>query len=983
MSMRRKSFLTKGIVLFIVFFSVFSFADANALELGDLSNRIAVLYSSQNGLPSSEANTICQTENGYIWIGSYAGLIRYDGKRFQNLSESENLPAGIRILFESSDGTLWIGTNDEGIYSYKNDVFTQCVLSDGTPLPSVRCIAQTPDNTLYVGTTGGIYFSQNGVFFQASDPVMQQAVDCLAVDQNGTLWGCGSAASIFAWQDGKVVGYWKPHELIDENYKSLATDGERVYIGTFSNKILAIEIKDNKYTEDSFVIYTLSTGPLSTVNSIFRSVDGKLWIGADNGTGYINDSNEIITNEELIACTGVSQIIQDYENNLWIASSKKGIYQISEGRFYHDLATGGMSINATAVTDRGTFIATDTGLRIVNKHWQEIQIPGLELLRDIRIRDVMVDSKGLVWICTYSDLGLFCYDTQKGQVQVYTDADGLLNSWTRKAVELSDGRVAILTYHGLNFIKNGIVLSEHFGSEEGIKALPILCLTETPDQTLYAGTDGDGLYSIRNGELKKEKDGCLDGLSVVLAMARDPENGGVWFSSGNDMFFVDAQGSPRKLPKFTTGVGSVFDIVFSGEDVIFTKSEGIYIVNRERMLNDEEVTSVSYSLKDGLRGNMNANSRSVLYEDCLFLTSSEGLNLFPLSGQYESATAPKVYINNIVIQKENGEETFSYIPVDGEQTIRIPNDTRRLMIRFACLSFAGRACKIEYALSGFDTVLTEVYSSDESTATYTNLPGGKYTFTLKAVNSAGMESELPVRLVIDKELTFWEHTWVKILTIATGVLLFLLIFWLKFRQVKKDQERYRAITHQSLETMANTIDAKDSYTKGHSMRVATYSRELARRLNLSKREQEEIYFIALLHDIGKIGTPDAILNKPGKLTNEEFDIIRKHTVDGAGILSKFTILPHIWKGARWHHERIDGMGYPDGLKGNDIPYLARIICVADAFDAMATNRPYRNAMDMEKIVQELQDCKNTQFEAEIVDHMVEYIREEEEKLSGS
>jgi len=980
---KKSGFLKRFIELILVLSMMLSAFPASAVEIENVSNRIAVVYDNEKGLPSSEANALCQTANGYVWIGSYAGLIRYDGKKFQNLCETEEVAAGIRALFETADGSLWIGTNDDGVYQYQGDGFISRGHENGSALPSVRCFAQLPDGSLYAGTTSGLFLYEDGCFHPVAGDHMTEAVDFLAVDGYGTLWGCGSASSVFAYRNGEVIRYWDTDDLFGDDCKMLIAHNDWIYIGTFSNSVLGLKLLDDSYTDSAIKMQLFGTDSLTTINAIYPASDGKIWVGADNGTGYLDSEHVIHTDDELLQCIGVSQIMEDYEGNLWIASSKKGVYKISAGRFYHDLISEGRSVNATTINSKVTFIATDTGLLTLDAQRNAINIPGLEILHDVRIRDVMTDSSGLVWICTYSDLGLFCYDTASGEVRIYTEEEGLLNSWTRKAVELSDGSVAILTYHGINFIKDGVVLEEHYGAAEGISALPVLCLAETPDNTIYAGTDGDGLYSIRNGVLKKETAGCLEGLSVVLAMAPDPENGGIWFSSGSNVYLLDAEGNATVLPEFTGGVGSVFDIIFFEDQVIFTKTEGIYIVCRESMLGSGEPEAVSYGVMDGLRGGLNANSRSILHEGALYLAASEGMNIFVLAGEDGAQLAPKVYINQIVVQNEKGDTEFSYAPVDGRQSITIPNDTRRLVIRFACLSFSGKDYMLEYKLSGFDQDENRVLSSDESTATYTNLPGGDYVFTLKAVNASGEESEVPVYLEIHKELTLWERGWVRALTVVGILLLAFLIFWAKLRQSRREQERYRTITHQSLETIANTIDAKDSYTKGHSVRVATYARELARRLDLSQREQEDIYFIALLHDIGKIGTPDAILNKPGKLTEEEFAIIRNHTVDGAGILSKFTIIPNIWKGARWHHERVDGKGYPDGKAGDDIPYLARIICVADAFDAMSTNRPYRNALDMEKIVKELLDCKGSQFQPEIVDCIVEYIRDEEKKLFNS
>lgn len=189
------------------------------------------------------------------------------------------------------------------------------------------------------------------------------------------------------------------------------------------------------------------------------------------------------------------------------------------------------------------------------------------------------------------------------------------------------------------------------------------------------------------------------------------------------------------------------------------------------------------------------------------------------------------------------------------------------------------------------------------------------------------------------------------------------------------QAEYRSIIEESLKTFANIIDAKDKYTNGHSMRVAFYSRELARKLNLSEEEQERIYYIALMHDIGKIGVADGILNKPGKLTPEEKEVIRNHPKIGGEILKDFTSLPGISDGARYHHERYDGTGYNEGLKGEEIPFYARIICVADSYDAMAADRCYSKGMDAESIKKEIRDNMGTQFDPKIAEIMLELMEE--------
>ena len=182
---------------------------------------------------------------------------------------------------------------------------------------------------------------------------------------------------------------------------------------------------------------------------------------------------------------------------------------------------------------------------------------------------------------------------------------------------------------------------------------------------------------------------------------------------------------------------------------------------------------------------------------------------------------------------------------------------------------------------------------------------------------------------------------------------------------------------QTITTIANTIDAKDEYTRGHSRRVSEYSAAIAEKLGMSPEEVSNIRWVALLHDIGKIGVPDAVLNKPGRLTNEEYQMMKQHTVIGGEILKDIGMLKGIDVGARYHHERYDGKGYPDGISGEDIPYIARIIAVADAYDAMTSNRVYRKHLDDNKVMNELKAGIGTQFDPEAAGALIELLQKGE------
>ena len=173
-----------------------------------------------------------------------------------------------------------------------------------------------------------------------------------------------------------------------------------------------------------------------------------------------------------------------------------------------------------------------------------------------------------------------------------------------------------------------------------------------------------------------------------------------------------------------------------------------------------------------------------------------------------------------------------------------------------------------------------------------------------------------------------------------------------------------------MSTFANAIDAKDNYTEGHSRRVALFAREIARRMRLKYEKQEEIFYIAMMHDIGKIGIPDRILNKPTRLTDEEWEIMQKHPIYSGEILKEFTAISDMASAVKYHHEWYDGTGYPYKLKGEEIPFVSRIITVADSFDTMDSKRVYRDPLPKEEIIKQLRENAGRQFDPEIVPYMI-------------
>ncbi|MBP5384496.1 MAG: HD domain-containing protein, partial [Lachnospiraceae bacterium] len=224
------------------------------------------------------------------------------------------------------------------------------------------------------------------------------------------------------------------------------------------------------------------------------------------------------------------------------------------------------------------------------------------------------------------------------------------------------------------------------------------------------------------------------------------------------------------------------------------------------------------------------------------------------------------------------------------------------------------------------------------------------------------------------------------LFIVSGIIYSLITFYLNLYRKEEKNKNLQRLFEQTATALVSAIDAKDKYTHGHSSRVAEYSRKIAELAGKSPEECNEIYYVALLHDVGKIGIPENIINKEGRLSEEEYEIIKQHPVLGGQILNSISEYPKLIIGARYHHERYDGRGYPDKLKGVDMPEIARISSVADAYDAMTSKRSYRDPIPQQSVREEIVKGAGSQFDptfAKIMQHLIDLDSEYEMKEKGS
>ncbi|MBR4392904.1 MAG: HD domain-containing protein, partial [Oscillospiraceae bacterium] len=311
-------------------------------------------------------------------------------------------------------------------------------------------------------------------------------------------------------------------------------------------------------------------------------------------------------------------------------------------------------------------------------------------------------------------------------------------------------------------------------------------------------------------------------------------------------------------------------------------------------------------------------------------------------------------------------------PLARTGAITVGQGVSRVELGPEILNYTIQEPNVGYFLEGHDTQWTIVPQSSLNNIIYTNLPAGDYTFHLAIFDSAGERVLEERKFELVKEGEFYEQRGFRSYML---LILSLFLIWFTWfvvqRQLNKQQIKLN-MANETVMAIANAVDAKDVRTHQHSMCVAEYAVLIAQEMNCFKgwrrnKALSSLRKAAQMHDIGKIGIPDSVLNKVGRLTDEEYAKMKSHVIGGAEILKDFTLVEHVVDGTRYHHERYDGRGYPDGLKGEEIPLFGRIIGVADAFDAMTSNRVYRNHMDTDYVMNEMKRGRGTQFDPDALD----------------
>lgn len=942
------------------------------------------IYNNVNGMVSSEANVICETDDGYIWIGSYAGLTRYDGNEFEFILEGGLV--NVVSMMTDSKGRLWIGTNDAGIARYENGKYTYFTVEDGLPSNSIRCFAEDAAGNIYVGTSAQIccFGTDDTISVTAYDVTFAQDMvvyeDVLVVmDNTGHIYAF-SGEQALTLEDEAVEGLF---------YLCLSVTTQGITAGTESGELFILEIAGNHLQiTDKLDISA------NQISAVFEDGKGRLWVATGSGFGYIDGTGNYHEMQYEGFDSSIDAFHEDYQGNIWIASSRYGVMKLSAGPFINVFEKADIAnevVNAICYYDGDYYCGTDNRIIILDGNDYSRKSNELtEYVEGSRVRAIYADAENRLWICTYS--GLICYQ-EDGSIRCYeSTTDGVTADRFRCITQLSDGTMAAGTVDGINIIENDEVVGT-ITAKDGMVNTQILSVVEGHDGNIWAGSDGSGIYVISDGMLIRNYT-VEDGLSSNVILRIVPYGDCYLVVTSNALCHIGADGNIEKLANFP--YFNNYDVIIDGEKVYIPCSAGLYEMSLSELCEDNGQEYRLYAANDGLLSGLTANSWNYVSEDgVLYLCGNNGVIAFD---------------STMADNDSNLKYGIAYVECDGIQLRML--EGQHYVIPGSAQNISLYASVQNYNFSGVK-VRFYVEELEENPKTYAwneiepihilQSELSEYHICFQILDASGEQVLDEKVYTFSRDMQIWKAIDYQVYLVFLGVdiaafviisIIGLVLFTIRKNELEevqvelekrvaeqteelREQEKItKEIFVQTVTALSEAVDAKDRYTSGHSKRVAEYAQMLAAKMGKSDEEQEEIYRAGLLHDVGKIRVPVEIINKTGKLTDEEFNIIKIHPVTGYHILRGIPGGSYIAAGAKFHHERYDGNGYPNGLSGENIPEVARILGVADAYDAMTSNRSYRKALPQEVVRGEIAKGKGTQFDPEIAELMLQLIDED-------
>ena len=945
----------------------------------DYDSYVQIEYANEEGLLSGEANDIEQTKDGKLWIGTYAGLFKYDGGKFTLFNDVPSVK-NVNCLYVDEEGRLWTGTNDDGITIFINEHVMNVIDEENGLLSNyVNDIVSDSNGNYYIGTTEGIALVSlsGGVKITKSYDQIKNVI-CMSADQSGTVVGVTDRGEIYWLRDGEIIT--SPIKFAENKaYRSACfTEDNRLLLGTTDNDVLIYDMT----ADTPYLIREFSVEEIDGINSFYVTDNNELFICSDTGVVVVQKDlscKKLNTNNFM---SSINNMLIDYQGNLWFSSSRLGLLEMCKSPFVEVFSKIGEEsvVNTTEKWQGLLFCGTDDGLIIVDENrGEKVDNEISELLLNTEISCIKADSHDNLWIAT-TGMGVYKISVKSDggyNIKQFTEDDGIPGMRFHNICEAKDGTILIAGDYGAAVLSDDFV-EQVFSAQNGLVNEKSLCLLEYKN-AYYIGSDGGGITKVEDGEIVRNI-GKKDGLSsdVILRMIYDPSTAGVFIVTSNGLCYMSSHGQIKSLDQFP--YSNNYDMVCDEDGTCWVLgSSGIYVAKVSDLLENTKCDYPLVDAKRGFRSSLTANAWLCRDGDQVYLCCDNGVVKINMSKYDMTAKSYRMILDHVEVDGAKYE-------INRADTFKLSSQMGKIVFEPEVLNYSMNDPYVSYFLEGYDTGETVCLLSELGKVEYADLKSGTYVFRISILDGIAGNVVESASYTIEKEIEMYQKGWFKLYVLLIAGLVLVWVTWfitrtqtqktlLKHKYELEYAKKQIQMGNETILSIARTVDAKDTNTSKHSFRVSEYSVAIARKLGYSEEKCENLRQMALLHDIGKIGIPDAILNKPGKLTDEEYEIMKSHVIKGGEILKDFTMIDSVDVGALYHHEKYDGTGYCQGLKGEEIPLDARIIGIADAFDAMTANRVYRNQLDIDVVIAELKRFSGIQFDPALVDILLSLIED--------
>ena len=781
-----RKYIKMLIVLSTIFFIVHidhvnAFAGTNEEENYE-RDYLTKVYDSENGLEGTTANCICTSKEGFLWLGGYTGLYRYDGTEFKKyLLDDRAIP--VNDIVQDQEGMLWVGTNGEGVYSFDGSRFTEYQLDDNERGASViNKLYLDSEGIIWIGTKAGLYSidtRSEEKSVKRYEDFSEMLIQDIGETATGEIVVIEKTGHVFFVEDEAVREISIPElpgKVVPRCCSS--SGGDTFYIGTTGNILLEM-------SDSGDILGQVDGNGLSSFNEIDSFGKNQMWVCSDSGIGILKDGK--VKKMDFTFNDSIEESCEDYQGNYWFVSSREGVMQLYKNHFSNLKSYWGgvdRTTNSIQPYQDKIYVGYDDGLYC----YQGKELVEDNLVRSCsgeRIRQIYLDQENNIWVSTFED-GIKEMNPN-GEVTCYnTENSNLETNKIRCIWEKPDKEILVGTEDGLYVIDQNHQV-KLFSDDTTLSTKRILDVKEDSDGHVYAATDGYGIYELENGTVKQvysKQQGLLSNVAMKIVLSQKLD--GIWVVTGEGLCFIDEKGDVQNVTGIS--VANSLDLILDSDGTaVVLAGNGYFQLKETDLLKKENISYVHYDKKDGLPVDFTANARNTIQDGILYMCGTTGAVSINLNEKDEEKPV-RLYVDEVV---EDGK-TVKY---DSKKETVFSSGAHRIHIDVKMINFVHRNIYAGYFLKGMDKDQTFIKEDELTDTSYTNLEGGCYTYEYKIYDSETDKCIAKLSVPVRKNYKFWEEPRAKALRYLLALGIFVLIFTLLLNLREKRMDRHYQIKY--------------------------------------------------------------------------------------------------------------------------------------------------------------------------------------------